>query len=63
MPNIKINDKSYATANLSETAKAHLASVQAADHEISRLKVQLAITQTARNAYARALTELLTAQD
>jgi hypothetical protein len=59
MPDIIINGQSYDTAKLSKAAKAQLASIQAADQEITRLKVQLAITQTARNTYGKALRELL----
>ena len=43
MPNIKINGQSYDSAKLSKAAKAQLSSIQAADQEITRLKVQLAI--------------------
>ena len=59
MSNIKINGKSYDSAKLSKAAKAQLSSIQAADQEITRLKVQLAIAQTARNTYGKALQELL----
>jgi len=59
MPTIKINDKNYDTETLSDAAKAQLTSLQVTDQEIQRLNIQLAIAQTARNAYARALAELL----
>jgi hypothetical protein len=59
MPTIKINDKQYDTDALSDSAKAQLTSLQVTDQEIQRLNIQLAIAQTARNAYARALNELL----
>jgi hypothetical protein len=59
MPTIKINDKNYDTETLSDAAKAQLTSLQVTDQEIQRLNIQLAIAQTARNAYARALGELL----
>jgi hypothetical protein len=59
MPTIKINDKNYDTDALSDSAKAQLTSLQVTDQEIQRLNIQLAIAQTARNAYARALNELL----
>ena len=59
MPTIEIDNKQYDTDTLSEAAKAQLTSLQVTDQEIQRLNIQLAIAQTARNAYARALGELL----
>jgi len=59
MPTIKINDKNYDTEKLSAEAKAQLVSLQVTDQEIQRLNIQLAIAQTARNAYAKALQEML----
>ena len=59
MPTIEIDNKQYDTDTLSEAAKAQLTSLQVTDQEIQRLNIQLAIAQTARNAYARALAELL----
>ena len=52
---ITINDKEYILDNLSDAAKAQLVSLQLTDQEITRLQQQLAIAQTARNAYAQAL--------
>jgi hypothetical protein len=57
--NIHIDGKDYDTDTLSDSAKAQLTSLQVTDQEIQRLNIQLAIAQTARNAYARALNELL----
>ena len=59
MPKITIDGKDYDTDSLSDAAKAQLTSLQVTDQEIQRLNIQLAIAQTARNAYARALGELL----
>lgn len=59
MPTIKIDGKDYDTEKLSAEAKAQLVSLRAADQEIQRLNVQLAIAQTARNAYANALKAVL----
>lgn len=59
MPIIKINGDAYDTDKLSKVAKEHLVSIQAVDQEIIRLKAQLAIAQTARNTYGKALQELL----
>jgi hypothetical protein len=55
MPTIKINDKDYDTDSLSAEAKAQLEMLLAAEGEIRRLQTQLAIAQTAKNAYAQAL--------
>lgn len=52
---VTINGTSYASAKLSDEAKAQLASVQAADAELARLQQQMAIAQTARNTYFSAL--------
>lgn len=59
MPTIKIDDKDYDLDKLSTEAKAQLTSLQVCDQEIQRLQAQLAIAQTARMAYARALGEAL----
>jgi hypothetical protein len=59
MPTITIDNKQYDTDALSDDAKKQLTSLQVTDQEIQRLNIQLAIAQTARNAYARALNELL----
>jgi hypothetical protein len=41
--------------DLSDTAKSQIVNIQVVDGEIARLKQQLAIMQTARNAYGKAL--------
>lgn len=56
---IIIDGKEYATANLSEAAKNNLASMQLVDRKIAENQQELAILQTARNAYAKALQKLL----
>jgi len=61
MLTIKINDKDYDLNDLSNDAKAQLASIQFVDAELARLQAQAAALQTARNAYAKALQELLPA--
>lgn len=60
---IKINDKEYKLDDLSEDAKAQLQGIQVADAEIKRLNIQLALAQTARNAYSQALQAVLPAND
>ena len=57
---ITINDVVYKESDLSENAKSQVINLQITDQEISRLNHQLAIAQTARAAYARALAEELT---
>ncbi|MDC0930878.1 DUF6447 family protein [Planktomarina temperata] len=52
---ITIDDKEYVFEDLSEAARAQLVSLQITDQEIIRLQQQQKIAQTARNAYARAL--------
>ena len=59
MPTLTIDNKQYDTDSVSDDAKKQLTSLQVTDQEIQRLNIQLAIAQTARNAYARALNELL----
>jgi hypothetical protein len=59
MPNITIDNTEYDLAALSEQAKNQLQMLQACEQELQRLQVQVAIAQTARVAYARALKEAL----
>jgi len=60
---IKINDVDYQLDDLSDDAKGQLQGIQVADAEIKRLNMQLALAQTARNAYMQALQAVLPAQD
>ena len=62
MPIVTIDNKEYDTDKLSDEAKTQLANVQLTDQEIQRLNIQLAIAQTARNAYAKALNVALAGQ-
>ena len=52
---VKINDKEYKLADLSAEAKAQLTNLRVCDAELQRLKAQIAITETAKAAYGRAL--------
>ena len=52
---VTIDGKEYDPAALSEEARAQLLNLRITDQEIGRLKQQMAIAQTARGAYARAL--------
>lgn len=52
---LTIDGKPYEADALSKAAKQQLVNLQVADQEIARLKTQLALAQTARNAYGQAL--------
>jgi hypothetical protein len=45
----------YDLDTLSDAARSQLTNIQVTDQEIARLQQRLAIAQTARQAYARAL--------
>jgi len=55
MSTIKIDDKEYDAATLSDEAKNQLASIQFVDSELVRLQSKAAALQTARMAYSKAL--------
>lgn len=56
---VKINDNEYKLADLPEQAREQLMNLRFAESEVRRLQAQLAIVQTARNAYQQAfVTEL-----
>ncbi|OPK04601.1 DUF6447 family protein (plasmid) [Pseudomonas canadensis] len=55
MPILTLNGKDYDVNQLSDVARAQVTNIQVVDAEISRLQQQLAIAQTARNAYVAAL--------
>jgi hypothetical protein len=59
MAKITIDGKEYELDEFSDEAKAQLASIRATDMEIEHLKMLLAIAQTARAAYGRALQDSL----
>lgn len=61
MTTITIDGAEYDLETLSEEAKAQLGSLQIVDRRIASLQEELAIHQTARNAYAAALKALLPA--
>jgi len=54
-PLLTVDGQKYSVAELSDEAKNQLVNIQAAEAEINRLQVQLAIAQTARSAYQQAL--------
>ncbi len=59
MPMITIDGKQYDTDKLSDEAKNQLGSIQFVDKKIQELKAELAVYQTARNGYGKALSEML----
>ena len=52
---VTIDGTEYNVADLSENARNQVVNLRVTDAEIEKLKQQLAIYQTARTAYARAL--------
>ena len=56
---LTIDGTEYNVADLSENARNQVVNLRVTDAEIEKLKQQLAIFQTARTAYARALSEEL----
>lgn len=52
---ITINGNTYAVSELSDAAKAQVANIQVVDAELAKLQQQVAIFQTARQAYIQAL--------
>jgi len=59
MTKITIDEKDYDVDDLSDEAKAQVLSLNFVDAELNRLQLKVAAMQTARNAYATALKELL----
>jgi len=55
MPNITVDGVEYNTEDLSENGKAQLASLQFLEVQMKNIKSELAVYQTARNTYMRAL--------
>lgn len=56
---ITIDGREYAVSDLSQEALNQLSSMTIVDRKISELQQQIAIYQTARNAYAQALSAAL----
>ncbi len=59
MPMIKIDGQDYDTEKMNEEAKKQLGSLQFVDRKIAELQAEIAVMQTARAAYGRALMEQL----
>ena len=58
-PKITIDGKDYAVDSLSQDALNQLSSINIVDRKIADLQQDIAILQTARNAYAAALAAAL----
>ena len=59
MTTVTIDNKEYEIEGLSDEAKNQLHMLSASEAKIRALQIELAIFQTARNTYARALAESL----
>lgn len=59
MAKVTIDGKEYDTDSMSEEARRQLTNVATCDRKLEELRNEVAIVQTARNTYARALAELL----
>ena len=55
MPKITIDDIEYNTEDLSDNGKAQLASLQFLEVQMKKIQLEIAIYQTARNAYMTGL--------
>ena len=55
MPKITVDDIEYNTEDMSEHGKAQLASLQFLEVQMSKLKAEIAVYETARNSYSAAL--------
>lgn len=55
MATLTIDGREYDTEQLSEVAKAQVTNIRLVDQKVAQLQQELAIMQTARNAYVHAL--------
>ena len=61
MAKVKIDDREYDTDTMSADAKGRLEMLVATENRLRELQREMAIMQTARNAYVQALKEALSA--
>ena len=61
MARVKIDDREYDTDTMSADAKGRLEMLVATENRLRELQREMAIMQTARNAYVQALKEALAA--
>ena len=59
MPKINVDGIEYNTEDLTENGKAQLASLQFLEVQMNKIKSEIAVYQTAKNAYIQALKEEL----
>ena len=59
MPKITLDGVEYNTEDLTDNGKAQLASLQFIEAQMKRIQSEIAVYQTARNAYSKALVEEL----
>lgn len=59
MPKITLDGIEYNSEDLSDNGKAQLASLQFLEVQMNKIQSEIAVYQTARNAYATALKEEL----
>ncbi|ASM74688.1 MULTISPECIES: DUF6447 family protein [Roseobacteraceae] len=59
MAKVTIDGTEYETDGMSSDAKAQIQNVMYCDRKLEELKNEAAVIQTARNAYARSLSEML----
>lgn len=57
-PTVTIDGQQYTLESLGQQGREQLQNLRITDQELQRLQDRLAITQTARNTYARALAEV-----
>lgn len=55
MPKITVDGLDFHTEDLSENGMAQLASLQFLEQQMAKLKTEISVYQTARNAYSQAL--------
>ena len=63
MAKVIIDGSEYETDDMSDEAKAQLQNLTYCDRKIADLKNETAVVQTARNAYARSLSQLLSGEN
>ena len=63
MTTLNIDGENYNVEDLSDDAKAQIQSIQFVDRELTQLKMQAAVLQTARAGYCKALAEMLNSVD
>ena len=61
MPKLTVDEVEYNTEDLSDNGKAQLASLQFLETQMTKLKSDIAVYQTARNVYVAALKAALEA--